>query len=51
MRIHLPDGVVRQMTLTQYREFLLSYSIQHNTAVMDVQGVAREEAGQSRAEP
>jgi hypothetical protein len=25
MRIYLPDGAVREMTLTEYREFLVSY--------------------------
>ncbi len=29
MRIHLPDGAVREMTLAQYREFLVSYQITH----------------------
>ena len=51
MRISLPEGVVRVMALTRQDEFLLSYSIQDNTAVMDVQGAAREEVGRSRAEP
>ena len=31
MRIHLPDGVVREMTLTQYREFLVSYRFTRGT--------------------
>ncbi len=51
MRVSLPEGVVRVMALTRHDEFLLSYSIQDNTAVVDVQGGAGEEAGQSRAEP
>ncbi len=25
LRIYLPEGVVREMTLTEYREFLVSY--------------------------
>ena len=51
MRISLPEGVVWVMALTRHDEFLLSYSIQDNTVVVDVQGAAREEAGLSRAEP
>ncbi len=51
MRISLPEGAVHVMTLTRHDEFLLSYSIQHNTAVMDLQGVARKEVEQSKAEP
>ena len=31
MRIHLPDGVVREMTPTQYREFLVSYRFTRGT--------------------
>ena len=27
MRIYLPDGAVREMTLTEYQEFLVSYRI------------------------
>ncbi len=27
MRVYLPDGVVREMTLTDYQEFLVSYRI------------------------
>ena len=27
LRIHLPEGVVREMTLTEDREFLVSYRI------------------------
>ena len=27
MRIHLPDGAVRVMTLTEYQEFMQSYRI------------------------
>ncbi len=47
MRISLPEGVVRVMALTRHDEFLLSYSIQDNTAVVDFQRVARKEVGQS----
>ncbi len=42
MRIYLPERVVRVMALTRHDEFLLSYSIQDNTAVVDFQGAARE---------
>ncbi len=27
MRIHLPDGAIRQMTLAEYQEFLVTYRI------------------------
>jgi hypothetical protein len=27
MRIYLPDGAMREMTLMEYREFLVSYRI------------------------
>ncbi len=27
LRIYLPEGAVREMTLTEYREFLVSYRI------------------------
>ncbi len=49
--IYLPAGVMRVMAPTRHDEFLLSYSIQDNTAVVDVQGAAREEVRQSGAEP
>ncbi len=31
MRVHLPDGVVRKMTLTQCQEFLVRYRFTHGT--------------------
>ncbi len=36
MRIYLPEGVVRVMTLTKHQEFLLSYSIQDNGRAAEV---------------
>ncbi len=51
MRISLPEEVVRVMALTRHDEFLLSYSIQDNTAVVDVQGAAKKEAQPGKAEP
>jgi hypothetical protein len=29
LRIYLPEGAMREMTLTEYREFLVSYQITH----------------------
>ncbi len=32
MRIYLPDGAVQEMTLAEYREFLVSYQIRYISA-------------------
>jgi hypothetical protein len=47
MRIYLPDGAVREMTLTEYREFLVSYRMSDLHQVVDAAADCREEVGQT----
>jgi hypothetical protein len=48
MRIYLPDGAVREMTLTEYQEFLVSYRISDLSQAVADAADCREDVEQTR---
>jgi hypothetical protein len=48
MRIYLPDGAVREMTLTEYQEFLVSYRISDLPQAVEAAADRREDVEQTR---
>jgi hypothetical protein len=48
MRIYLPDGAVREMTLTEYQEFLVSYRVSDLSQAVADTADCREDVEQTR---